>query len=165
MNRASPQRRARAPVSAYEQALRLIARRDHSEKELITKLSLRGHSSGETRAAVTRLREHGFLDDRRYAEGLVRSRVGQGYGPRRIDAELRTHGLAASAIRAVLVDAAVDWHAAARTAALRHFGETPVTDLAERARRAQFLLRRGFDPATVRSVTRADCGDPGDELD
>jgi len=38
-----------------------------------------------------------------------------------------------------------------------------VSDPAERAKRAQFLLRRGFDGSTVRSVTHADVDEAADD--
>ena len=47
----------------------------------------------------------------------------------------------------------------------RRFGSKVAADRDERARRAQFLLRRGFDPATVRAAARAEIDDPGEEFD
>lgn len=58
-----------------------------------------------------------------------------------------------------------DWRDLARRQLQRHYGRKPVADNKERGRRAAFLLRRGFDAATVSALTRADIGDPGDEFD
>jgi regulatory protein len=60
----------------------------------------------------------------------------------------------------LLDDAGFDWNAAAAAQLRRRFGAAgSVVDAAERARRAQFLLRRGFAAATVRQVTHADVDD------
>jgi regulatory protein len=79
--------------------------------------------------------------------------VGQGYGPARIQAELRSHGLADAAIRALIDAADADWEALARTQLRKKYGGKPAGDHAERGKRAAFLLRRGFNAATVRIVT------------
>ena len=61
--------------------------------------------------------------------------------------------------------AAIDWTRLASGQLLRRFGGGHAADRAERAKRAGFLLRRGFDPATVRAVTRAEVDDPGPDFD
>ena len=104
-----------------------------------------------------------YQDDERFAGSLVRSRVAQGYGPMRIRAELKTHGLSDAGIRALLDEADVDWNASAAAQLRRRFGSGSTQDRDERARRAQFLLRRGFPAATVRSVTHADVDDAADD--
>ena len=66
-------------------------------------------------------------------------------------------------IRAVLEEAAVDWDASALAQLRRRFGGRSAPDPAEKARRAQFLLRRGLPAATVRNVTHADVEDAADD--
>ena len=153
------------PRDAFAKGLGLLARREQSARELATKLKRGGHAEGETREAVGRLRRLDYQSDARFAASLARSRATQGYGPRRIGAELKSHGLDQAAIRAAIDAVDRDWVALARAQLRRRFGAARPSDAAERARRAQFLLRRGFDPATVRAVTRADVDDPGEEFD
>jgi regulatory protein len=141
--------------SAYDKALGLLARREHSRKELKTKLRQDGYAGEETAAAIERLGEQHYQDDDRFAEALLRSRIAQGYGPLRLRVELKSHGLAEARIREWLEAAAVDWVAVATAQLRRRYGSVGSTDHAERTRRAQFLLRRGFAAATVRSVTHA----------
>ncbi|RAO75252.1 regulatory protein RecX [Dyella jiangningensis] len=149
--------------SAYNKALGLLARREHSRRELKLKLRQKGYESEEAGAALDRLGEQHYQDDDRFAEMLVRSRAAQGYGPMRLRAELKSHGLSDARIRAVLDDAEVDWDANALAQLRRRFGTGSAPDREERARRAQFLLRRGFPAATVRSVTHADVDDAADD--
>lgn len=164
MPRRSPDKPTRR--SAYEQALGLLARREHSARELKTKLRVGGQAGEAAQQALERLQEQRYQDDGRFAAGLARRRAAQGYGPLRIQAELKSHGLGDAAIRAAIAAAEADWAANAMAQLRRHAAAKPPADAAERAKRAAFLLllRRGFDAATVRAVTRAEIGDPGEEI-
>ena len=150
---------------AYASGLGLLARREHSSRELKSKLARRGHAKDEIGDAVERLADRRYQSDDRFAVSIARTRVAQGYGLHRIRAELKSHGLAEAAIRAAIAAADADWPALAAAQLHRRFGGKPPADATERNRRAQFLLRRGFDPATVRAVTRAVVDDPGEEFD
>jgi len=149
--------------SAYDKALGMLARREHSRRELRLKLRQKGYEGEEAGAALDRLGEQHYQDDDRFAGMLVRSRVSQGYGPMRVRAELKSHGLTDARIRAVLEEAEVDWEATALSQLRRRFGSGSAPDRDEKARRAQFLLRRGFPAATVRNVTHADVDDAADD--
>lgn len=76
---------------AYDQAIRLLARRDHSEWELQRKL-LQGKTSPEVlRRVCERCQEQGFLNDAKFAMSRARYRLLHGhYGPGRVWAELRS---------------------------------------------------------------------------
>lgn len=148
--------------SAYDRALALLARREHSERELRTRLDLAGCDEEESDAALARLRQQHYQDDGRFGAMIVRTRVGQGYGPARIQAELRSHGLANDAIRRLLDAAETDWTAVAAAQLQKQYGTAPTLDAAARAKRAAYLMRRGFASATVRIVTRSGTDDPLD---
>ncbi|MBN8480897.1 MAG: regulatory protein RecX [Xanthomonadales bacterium] len=150
---------------AFSRALGLLARREQSRRELKDKLSRNGYACDEVEDAIDDAVERGYQDDDRFAGVLARSRAAAGYGPRRIAAELRSHGLKAGTIAAALAVIETDWLGQARRQLERHYGRKPATEAAERARRAAFLLRRGFDAATVGALTRAECGDPDDAFD
>jgi regulatory protein len=150
--------------SAYDKALGLLARREHSRTELKSKLRRGGYEGEETVAAIDRLGEQHYQDDDRFAELLLRSRAAQGYGPMRLRMELKSHGLTDTRIRALLDAAEVDWDVSAATQLRRRYRSAGAADPAERARRAQFLLRRGFSAATVRNVTHADVDEAADDV-
>ncbi|PWK92769.1 regulatory protein RecX [Fulvimonas soli] len=157
---ASPKSADKSKPSAYAKALGLLARREHSRRELGQKLRRGGYAGDEADEALARLGEQRYQDDGRFAEVLIRNRIAQGYGPARLRAELKNHGLPDARIRALLEAAEADWDAAATAQLQRRFGPAGrAADPAERARRAQFLLRRGFSAATVRRVTHADVDD------
>jgi regulatory protein len=146
--------------SAYAEALTLLTRREHSRRELKTRLRRKGHANDDADAAIGELAARQYQDDERFAAALIRRRASRGYGPLRLRAELKGHDLSEARIRALLDDAGCDWNAAAAAQLRRRFGAAGnAVDAAERARRAQFLLRRGFAAATVRQVTHADVDD------
>jgi regulatory protein len=152
--------------SAYDKALGLLVRREHSARELKSKLARRGLDKDETSAALDRLQAKDFQSDARFGEMLVRTRIENGYGARWIIAELRTHGIAEAKARELIDAAEPDWPELVRRQLRRRYGTRPAADYAERSKRAAFLLRRGFDAATVQSITRAQGLDSSaDELD
>lgn len=141
--------------SAYDRALGMLARREYSQRELRARLERAGCDEDESEAALRSLRQQHYQDDDRFAEMILRARVGQGYGPARIRAELRSHGLADSLIQRALAGAEVGWQALAAAQLRKKYGRKPPVDRVERARRAAFLQRRGFDASTVRIVTHS----------
>lgn len=154
-------RRAHSDVarSAYDRALALLVRRERSDRELRMRLERAGYDEEDSDAALARLRAQHYQDDGRFGEMIVRTRVGQGYGPARIRAELRSHGLADDAIQELLDAADVDWDALAAAQARKQYGAGPAPDRATRDKRAAYLVRRGFSSATARIVTHSGIGD------
>lgn len=148
--------------SAYDRALGMLARREYSQRELRTRLERAGCDEDESESALRTLQTQHYQDDGRFGEMIVRARVGQGYGPARIRAELRSHGLGDAAIRALVDGAGADWEILATAQLRKKYATGPVADYAERGKRAAFLLRRGFSAATVRIVTHSEVGDSGD---
>ena len=156
---------AKGEVSAYDKALTLLARREHSARELKSKLARKGLDAAESAAALSQLQAKDFQSDSRFGEMLVRSRIAQGYGPRWILAELKTHGIAETGARALIEAAEPDWPRLVREQLRRRYGTKPAANLAERSKRANFLLRRGFDAATVKLVIRAEGFDDPTDAD
>lgn len=138
----------RGPPDPRAQALKLLARREHSARELKRKLTARGISADDADAAVANATAEGWQADSRYAEMLVRSRVAGGYGPVRIEAELEVAGVPADEIRAALDAAGVDWRELACAVHAKKFG-TPPTTSAERAKQYRYLQGRGFDGGQI----------------
>lgn len=154
----SGRRRAREQTPV-QRALGLLARREHSRKELNRKLTSRGLDVAQVQAAVDRLAGEGWQDDTRFAESLVRSRAMSGHGPIRIRAELATHGLDREAIARAMDTFEGDWTETARDLVRRRFGPAVIDDLVLQRKAADFLIRRGFDAASVRAATRFDPDD------
>lgn len=87
---------------AYNYAVSLLARREHSERELITKLNLKGYKEGAEQA-VNKLKANGYLDDERFARLYAKELKSlKRYGKKRIEQELYRKGIATDIIRDVL---------------------------------------------------------------
>ena len=78
---------------AYNKAVDLLSRRDHSRKELLDKLRQKGYGEYAVEA-IGKLADYGYVDDRRFArifaEELIRLKS---YGKKRVEQELYRKGV------------------------------------------------------------------------
>ncbi len=58
---------------AFIAGLRLLSYRDHSKKEMVTKLLQKGHKREYAENAAEKLAEYGYINDERYAQYLAES--------------------------------------------------------------------------------------------
>lgn len=133
-------------------ALELLARREHSAVELGRKLSRRAADEAATEAVVERLIQDGWVDDRRFADSFVRSRIARGFGPMRIEGELRARGVDAVLVRSLVWEAGEHWEERAETARRKRFPGDPPVERRERARQYRFLEYRGFTREQIRHI-------------
>lgn len=133
----------------------LLARREHSRQELVRKLADRGFGHAEIDDVLERLVAVGAQSDQRFAEVFVRQRVERGYGPLRIEYELRERGISPSLAREVLSEYAERWVDVARDALARRSSvagdDTGATDW---ARIHRHLERCGFTSGVIRDVLK-----------
>lgn len=74
---------------AFNKAVDLLSRRDHSKGELADKLMQRGFDVGAIESSFEKLESYGYLDDRRFAKTYATQlQQLKGYGKRRIVTEL-----------------------------------------------------------------------------
>lgn len=140
------------PAEVRERALGLLARREHSQRELTRKLLERGLPAELVADAVAQLAVEGLVSNARYADTLTRTRRHRGHGPRRIQAELRQRGLAADEIAPAMAADETDWLAQARAARAKRFGPLLPPNQKERVRQARFLAGRGFTTEQIRQA-------------
>lgn len=133
----------------YATAVGLLARREHSQREFETKLTTRGVMPELIESVLNRLVDERLQSDERFAEAYLRQRSGKGYGPRRIVAELRERGvddaLVSAQFREAVAQGEIDWYERAASVYSKKFGDRPIEDMKERAKRMRFLQYRGFD--------------------
>jgi len=143
-------------AACRQQALDLLARREHSRRELERKLSARSYASGVIADTLDALERAGLLDAARFAESFVRSRIARGQGPLRIQRELAERGLAADESERAFAALEIDWTALARSVRAKKFGARIPQVFAERARESRFLQYRGFTSDQIRAVLDLD---------
>jgi len=125
-------------------ALRLLARREHSRKELVNKLALKGYGRDEAMAVVDELVRQGWQNDQRYAECYARNRIQKGYGPVRVEYELRQNGIDPVNLDDIVGQVAGSWMDVLEQVYSKKFRHVPVLDRNEWAKRSRFLVQRGF---------------------
>lgn len=135
-------------------ALRLLARREHSELELRHKLATRQFGDDLIDTVVTELAAQGLLSDRRFADAYVRGRFERGFGPLRIQSELRERGVATDLVAETLAELSGAWLDSAARQRNKRFGTGLPEDARERARQMRFLQQRGFTGDQIRAVFR-----------
>lgn len=143
MTTESPQQQIR------QQALQLLSRREYSARELQQKLA-GGHAAEDLAAVLEQLAEQGLQSDRRFAEIWVRHRQAQGFGPIRIQSELRQKGISPDQIQAAMEADGMDWFAHAGDVWQRRFRGRRERDPRLKAKQIRFLQYRGFTGEQIR---------------
>ena len=145
---------------AFIYSLRTLTRRDHSEAELRRKLTGREFSAEVAEETIVRLKESGYLDDKRFALNWAESTVrnGRGYGYR-VRFELSRRGIAEEIAAEVIAQLSTDFGEAEmlRALLLKKFpGFDPLSaDERQRRRIIGYLQRRGFSLTAVLQALRA----------
>lgn len=94
---------------AFEKAVDLLSRREHSEKEIRQKLKLREFEKNIIDEAVKRLIEYKYLCDERYARMIFNSLKSRGFGIQKIRLKFRQKGLLwTDEINALVEESSVD---------------------------------------------------------
>jgi len=144
----------RAP-SAHAEALRLLARRPRSRRELCIELERKGHKSAAIDEAVTRVEASGYLNDEKLAQHFITARADRLlHGPQRLLADLERRGvsraLAERALRKAVESGDVAPLALLRRAIRRRLAGREQLDSAGYARMYNALLRAGYGGTDVR---------------
>jgi regulatory protein len=134
--------------SALDRAVKLLAGRPKSRARLEQALLSKGHAPDEVAAALERVAQLGYLDDRRYAESKARAALAEGKAPRAAIQKLHAEG-----VDSAVAEAAVE--AAAREAAYDPLSAAKALVRKRRlsgARAARLLAARGFPEDVVRAA-------------
>lgn len=147
---------AHDPEALRASALRLLARREHSTRELTAKLLARGFEPGPVAEIVAALAARNLVSDARFVEEFIAARLRRGSGPAKIREELRGRGITPELVSAAIAEQGPDWIAQAESVRRKRFGATPPQNYQERARQARFLQQRGFTAEQIRQALRRD---------
>ncbi|MGZ4977104.1 MAG: regulatory protein RecX [Methylobacter sp.] len=135
-----------------EVCLRLLARREHSQKELLDKLVLRGFVRDKVQSVIDELAEQGWQNDLRYAESYARFRIQKGYGPIRVGYELKQNGITAFDLESIAQEEAGSWMALLEQVYGKKYSQDTVLERSEWVKRSRFLLHRGFSGAMISAL-------------
>jgi regulatory protein len=152
--------RSKAPDSQEEalgKALRFLGYRPRSEAEVMSYLVRRGYSKAVTEGTLEKLRSFNYLNDESFARDWARSRSeGQGYGPKRIERELGTKGIAETLIRTVVRETFGLGSEAEKARSLleKNFKNKNLDDPRILRRAAAFLQRHGYSHSVIFDLLR-----------
>lgn len=144
--------------SASDYALRLLAIRPRSIREMRDRLQSKGYERPVIEATVAELCELGLLDDRKFAAQWVESRMAlRPMGPSRLRAELLTKGVDRGIVEATLSKYSAETDERSEALALARKKIRTLQGLESgpaRRRLAGFLGRRGFESSTIAEVLK-----------
>lgn len=132
--------------------MNLLARRDHTEKELLRKLQRKEFVVADIQPVLQKLSEEGLLSNTRFLESFIQYRANRGYGPIRIKAELIERGIQEDSIDHHLNIADNAWFRRVREAWQKRFKNQLPTDFKTRAQQMRFLQYRGFTHEQIEHI-------------
>ncbi len=132
--------------------LRLLARREHSQKELFNKLMTKGYSKENIENVVTELAEQDLQNDCRFMESYARHRIAKGYGPVRIKYELQQKGIEDYDLGSIVEETAGSWAEQLNNIYTRKYQGACSITRQEWAKRSRFLQHRGFSSEMIMNL-------------
>lgn len=147
-------------AEAYEIAVRLLARREHSRHELQRKLKLRGLKGWEIEDALSLLNANDLQSDDRFVETCVRTQLRKGHGPLKIRGYLTNHGIQNSKISEHLSNDDEFWIQKALQVDFKCRIRNEISDCQALERemlqlRARYLENRGYPSSVIFRVLNA----------
>jgi regulatory protein len=145
--------------SAYIDGLKMLGRRELSEKQVRQRLARKEYDQDEIDEAVTRLREERAINDQRVAEAIVRMETGiRKRGKVRVRMQLERAGIAKVTAKTAIdsVFEAIDDAALLESSLRKRLrGRTTIADAREFARLFRYLIGQGFESDRVMQALRA----------
>jgi regulatory protein len=146
-------------MTAYTDGLKMVARRELSEKQVRQRLARKGHDAEAVDAAIARLREERAIDDARVAEAIARTETSvRRRGKLRVRMQIERAGIA-KAIAKQAIDTVFDAidDAALLEASLRKRlrGRETIADDREFQRLYRYLVGQGFESDRVLAALKA----------
>ena len=150
-------------------AMNILAGREHSLSELRNKLRQKSRrnldNTEQQEGAVAdeqfddlieivleQLLQDSLLDDRRFTESFVRSRISRGKGPIKIRHELMERGISSELIDDYLDESYEFWQATMAAVRSKRFGVQYPENYKEQTKQSRFLYQRGFGSELIRRL-------------
>ncbi len=141
-------------TKAFDSAVRLLSRREHSRVELYDKLKQKGYNPIEIKNALEECQRLDLQNDYRFVEIYSRSRIRQGYGPLKISQELSSKGVDKELIHQFLQQEEDNWLVYALDVWQKKSKGQFDLSFEELQKQQRFLLYRGFGMDTIAQVKK-----------
>lgn len=142
---------------ALRAALKFLGYSPRSEAEVRAKLARLDFSKASIDATLARLRSLSYIDDENFAREWSRSKAeGRGYGPLRVERELRAKGIEASLVRRIIEETfrRGQGRETARKLLEKRFRGKDLGDEKVLRRAMAYLQRRGYRDSVIAEVLK-----------
>jgi len=147
-------------------AMNILAGREHSIDELRQKLSRKRsnrnsiasdcneteQSEAIIETVLKQLLDDKLLDETRFTECFIRSRINKGSGPVKIRHELKNRGISSELIDEYLDNSYEFWQKHIEAARNKRFGVQSPKDYKEQSKQSRFLYQRGFSGELIQRL-------------
>lgn len=137
-------------------ALYWLSKRDYSEFDFRKKLDKVCEDEALKEDLLADFIAKDWLNESRYVQAVVKSKVASGVGLNRIINDLNPHGIKREQVSAFIETLNVDWFEKAKLTYEKKYGVTEIKDHKERAKRYRFLQYRGFAPDEIKYAMATD---------
>ncbi len=137
-----------------ESCLRLLARREHSQLELITKLSFKGFIRTDVETVIEILANQGLQSDLRFAESYARTRFNKGFGSLKVNYELKQRGINEFNLQVIIIENFGDEIELIRQVYHKKYTTNTKVTIKELGKRQRFLQQRGFSSTLIQSILK-----------
>ena len=146
------------PAKLRARGLYWISKRAYSVHDFRVKLEKVSELTEQIDALITDFINRDWLNEQRYMEMFVRTKLSMGLGRQRIQQELTQHGLKNEEISLYIDSLEIDWFEQAESTYQRKFADKPmdVKQLGrdkfykEKAKRYRYMSYRGFNPDEIK---------------
>lgn len=125
-------------------ALAWMGRQEYYEHKFRQKLKQNEATDEQIELIVEEFCQNNWLSEQRYCDYFVRSRINKGQGKMRIRADARQKRLDEDCLNQSLGENEVDWFELACATYDKRFGDKPIADMKDKAKRLRFMQYRGF---------------------
>lgn len=136
--------------NALNEAVKQLSYRDLSKSTLLKKLISKGHSEDACEYAIAYLEQRNLIDDKRYAESMLRSYSRRGYGNARIKQELKMRGVSNDDAMEIYEQYKTDFSLLHSLLDKKLKGDT--SDKKQVQKAIAFLQRRGFSWSEIKKA-------------
>jgi regulatory protein len=146
---------------AFKRALKFLGYRARSEAEVGTKLIQAGFSPKIVEPILEKLRSLKLLDDEAFARSFAQARIeDRGYGPLRLERELRLKGIAKTLVGRILDESFGRQGGKDRAQALleKRFRGKDLSNAKNLRRVISFLQRRGYRDSVIAEILKQPIG-------
>lgn len=134
----------------------LLSRQDYPRSVLTTKLQQRGVEDVFIDTLLDWCESHGYIDDKRFCQGMIRRALSKHYGQRRIMAQAQQKGISQTLVNEQLEQLNIDWYDQAQQAYNNKYANSTTSlDYQEKGKRMRYMTARGFDYQHIEYAIKA----------